>query len=131
MKETVSRGLLLPDGQGGVLDLVRRTLGFVPSWFEVFATMAAKRRSLFSDGFREEFGERIAVGAFLNQFDVAGQLRGAGSLNQALYLWSKSALCQYILVVLGDRMEMAHLIEGRLPFLDHHVVECLRRIPVS
>lgn len=127
----VSRGLLLSDGQGGVPDLVRRTLGFVPSWFEVFATMAVKRRSLFADGFRDEFGERTAIGAFLNQFDVAGQLQGRDPLNQALYLWSKSALCQYILVVLGDRMEMAHSIEGRLPFLDHHVVECLRRMPVS
>lgn len=28
-------------------------------------------------------------------------------------------------------MEMAHSIEGRVPFLDHHVVECVCRVPVS
>jgi asparagine synthase (glutamine-hydrolysing) len=28
-------------------------------------------------------------------------------------------------------MEMAHSIEGRVPFLDHHVVECVCRAPVS
>jgi len=28
-------------------------------------------------------------------------------------------------------MEMAHSIEGRVPFLDHHVVELLGRVPVS
>lgn len=28
-------------------------------------------------------------------------------------------------------MEMEHSIEGRVPFLDHHVVECLRQVPVS
>jgi len=28
-------------------------------------------------------------------------------------------------------MEMAHSIEGRVPFLDHHVVEVLRSQPVS
>ena len=28
-------------------------------------------------------------------------------------------------------MEMAHSIEGRVPFLDHHVVEFLGRVPVS
>lgn len=52
-------------------------------------------------------------------------------MNQSLYLWSRSALPNYLLVLLGDRMEMAHSIEGRLPFLDHHVGESLRQIPVS
>src|SRR6516225_1823653 len=33
--------------------------------------------------------------------------------------------------VLGNRMEMAHSVEGRVPFLDHHVVECVCRAPVS
>jgi asparagine synthase (glutamine-hydrolysing) len=33
--------------------------------------------------------------------------------------------------VLGDRMEMAHSVEGRVPFLDHPVVECLRDMPVA
>ncbi len=31
----------------------------------------------------------------------------------------KTALPDYILTLLGDRMEMAHSIEGRVPFLDH------------
>jgi len=62
---------------------------------------------------------------------VPGQLTGRDALNQSLYLWSKSTMANYILVVLGDRMEMAHSVEGRVPFLDHHVVECLRQIPVS
>ena len=40
-------------------------------------------------------------------------------------------LPNYVLTMLGDRMEMAHSIEGRVPFLDHHVVECQRQVPVS
>ena len=58
-------------------------------------------------------------------------MKGRDPLNQSLYLWSKSLLPNYILVMLGDRMEMAHSIEGRVPFLDHHLVEVLRAQPVS
>jgi asparagine synthase (glutamine-hydrolysing) len=127
----VSRGLLLPDGESLPLDGVRRVLGFVPTWFEIGATMAAKRLSLLADEFKTAFAGWNSALFFLNQFDVPGQLAGRDPLNQSLYLWSRSALCNYILVLLGDRMEMAHSIEGRLPFLDHHVVESLREMPVA
>ncbi len=40
-------------------------------------------------------------------------------------------LANYLLNMLGDRMEMAHSIEGRVPFLDHKVVELVRDLPVS
>jgi asparagine synthase (glutamine-hydrolysing) len=40
-------------------------------------------------------------------------------------------LPNYVLTVLGDRMEMAHSVEGRVPFLDHHVVEVIRSQPVN
>ena len=127
----VSRGLLLPAGEAAPLDSVQRTLGFVPTWFQTFAGTAIKRRSILADTFKAQFPDRDGARVFLNQIDVAGQLAGRDSLNQALYLWSKSMLPNYILTMLGDRMEMAHSIEGRVPFLDHHVIECLRQVPVS
>jgi asparagine synthase (glutamine-hydrolysing) len=37
----------------------------------------------------------------------------------------------YVLTLLGDRMEMAHSIEGRLPFLDHKLSEFLMETPVN
>lgn len=66
----------------------------------------------------------------LDEVDVRRQLAGRDPLNQSLYLWSKTALCRYILTMLGDRMEMGHSIEGRVPFLDHKVVETLVSQPV-
>jgi asparagine synthase (glutamine-hydrolysing) len=127
----VSRGLLLPEGEPLPLASVRRALGFVPSWLEAFATTGARLRALFAPDFAAEFAVRDPYRSFLNGLDVAGQLAGRAPVNQSLYLWSKVALPSYILAVLGDRMEMAHSVERRVPFLGHHVVELVRNLPVA
>ena len=51
-------------------------------------------------------------------------------MNTSLYMWQRTMLINYILTVLGDRMEMAHSVEGRVPFLDHHVSEYAASLPV-
>jgi asparagine synthase (glutamine-hydrolysing) len=127
----VSRGSLLSDGEAPPLASVRRALGFVPSWLEAFATTGARLRALFAPDFAANFTRRDPYRVFLNGLDVAGQLAGREPVSQSLYLWSKVALPGYILAVLGDRMEMAHSVEGRVPFLDHHVVELARDLPVA
>jgi asparagine synthase (glutamine-hydrolysing) len=50
-------------------------------------------------------------------------------LSQAQYLETAFLLPGYILSSQGDRMAMAHGVEGRFPFLDHRVVEFAARIP--
>lgn len=126
----VSSGLLLPHGEAHGMDNVRQALGFVPSWMEALATTGAKLKPLFSDAFASEFAGRDAFRGILDGLDVR-QLHGRHVVNQSLYTWSKTLLPNYILNVLGDRMEMAHSVEGRVPFLDHHVVEVARSLPVS
>ena len=44
-------------------------------------------------------------------------------LHQAQYLETRFLLPGYILSAQGDRVAMAHGVEGRFPFLDHRVVE--------
>jgi asparagine synthase (glutamine-hydrolysing) len=127
----VSRGLLLPHGESKPLDHVTRRLGFVPSWIETFSARAAKMDDVLAPAFLRGSGSRESYGPLLNELDVRGQLTGRDPVHQSLYLWSKTLLPSYILVNLGDRMEMAHSIEGRVPFLDHHVVEVIRSQPVS
>jgi asparagine synthase (glutamine-hydrolysing) len=127
----VSHGLLLPAGEAPPLVSVQRTLGYVPSWLEAPAAVASRLRALFAPDFAAEFAWRDPYRVYLNGLDVAGQLTGREPLNQSLYLWSKAALPNYILTVLGDRMEMAHSVEGRVPFLDHHVVELVRDLPIT
>jgi asparagine synthase (glutamine-hydrolysing) len=127
----VSRGLLLPHGASKPLDHIKRRLGFVPSWIETASARAAKMDELLSSDFLQRSGTRDSYGPLINELDVRGQLRGRDAVHQSLYLWSKTLLPNYILTLLGDRMEMGHSIEGRVPFLDHHVVEVVRSQPVT
>jgi asparagine synthase (glutamine-hydrolysing) len=127
----VSRGLLLPHGETPPMEGIKRLLGFVPSWIETFAARSGKMRRLLSPDFVARYGKREGYQSVFNDIDVRGQLTGREPLNQSLYLWAKTGLPIYILTMLGDRMEMAHSIEGRVPFLDHRLVEVIRSQPVS
>src|SRR5690606_387316 len=49
--------------------------------------------------------------------------------HQAQYLESRYLLPGYILSSQGDRMAMAHGVEGRFPFLDHRLIEFANRLP--
>lgn len=127
----VSAGMLLPAGDSLRMDSTLRLLGFVPAWIEALSTGGAKRLPLLSRQFQAEFADRDVIQFFLNTVDLPGQVLGREPLSQSLYLNAKCILPNYILSVLGDRMEMAHSVEGRLPFLDHRAVEMLRTVPSS
>jgi asparagine synthase (glutamine-hydrolysing) len=51
------------------------------------------------------------------------EFRGWHPLSRAQYLETAHLLPGYILSSQGDRVSMAHAVEGRFPFLDHRVVE--------
>jgi asparagine synthase (glutamine-hydrolysing) len=126
----VSRGLLLPEGRSLSMDGVRGVLGFAPSWMEAYGSTGFKLHALFAGDFAAAHARRDPFAALLDGIDVAAQLTGRPPVHQSLYLWGKSQLNNYVLAMLGDRMEMAHSVEGRVPFLDHHVVELVRTLPV-
>ncbi len=50
-------------------------------------------------------------------------------LSQAQYLEIATFLSQYLLSSQGDRMSMAHSVEGRFPFLDVRLVEFCNALP--
>jgi asparagine synthase (glutamine-hydrolysing) len=126
-----SHGLLSPAGETAPgLDAIQQRLGWTPSSFETFSTLAAKVHPLLHDDFR---AEQVRAGAYtelLDFTDVRGRMSGRDPLNQALYLWGRTQLPNYVLAYLGDRMEMAHSVEARVPFLDHRVAEYAAQLPV-
>jgi asparagine synthase (glutamine-hydrolysing) len=73
----------------------------------------------------------------LGGIDVIRELRaslptrffGWSPLNQAAYLEMTTRLSPYLLASHGDRMTMAHGVEGRYPFLDHRLFEFAAALP--
>lgn len=126
----LSSGTLMPQGSTA-MESVQRVLGFVPSALEIWAQLGAGLLGVTSADFVAAFEGRDTFRILLSHLDVERQLAGRDAVNQALYIWAKTMLPNYILSNLGDRMEMAHSVEGRLPFLDHHVVAEAARMPVS
>ena len=52
-------------------------------------------------------------------------------LNRAAYLEMVTLLSPYLLSAQGDRMSLAHGVEGRYPFLDHRLFEFAARLPTG
>ena len=110
---------------------IKRRLGFVPSWLKMLILSSNKIKELFSKDINEKFFKLDPYSLFLDGQNVHNQLQGRDILNQSQYLWSKLLLPNYLLCSLGDRMEMAHSVEGRVPFLDHKLVEFVTTLPSS
>lgn len=136
-------GIQLPEGDGLPLDAVREKLGemprfvgnnptptFVPAFLRAKATLGLRMRSLLRHEFAQEFAKVDPYRQFVDQCSSL-QLHLPRRVNTSAYLWMKSALANYILRTLGDGTEMAHGVEGRLPFLDHVLFDFARRVPVS
>lgn len=122
---------MLPMGDTLPLDGVRRTLGFVPTMVEATASRGKFVQPLLAPDFAAEFHGRDPYQMMLNRLDVAGQMAGRHPVHQSMYLFTKTIFANKLLNFLGDRMEMAHSIEGRTPFLDHHLVALASRMPIS
>jgi asparagine synthase (glutamine-hydrolysing) len=83
------------------------------------------------------YGSRLAEGH--GDRDPLGELRAAlpeqfgrwSPLNQAAFLEMSLLLPAYLLSSQGDRMGMAHAVEGRFPFLDHRLFEWSASLPTS
>jgi asparagine synthase (glutamine-hydrolysing) len=130
-KPQTSSDLASTNGAAKSLAGIRKLLGFVPGWIETSSTQSEKMHILLAPEFRESFRGHEGFRSFFSDIDVPGQLTGRHPLHQSLYLWAKTRLPNYLLTLLGDRMEMAHSVEGRVPFLDHYVVSVVREQPVT
>lgn len=115
-----SHGVMLPAGDALPTEGVRARLGFVPTWIAAKASLGARVRQLLA----RDIVVEDPFGALVDKLALAGDRLRVSTLS-----WMKTALAGYILKTLGDGMEMRHGIEGRVPFLDHHVAEVALGLP--
>jgi asparagine synthase (glutamine-hydrolysing) len=90
-------------------------------------TSALKR--LFSAEMRERVGAFGARAALLDS--LPDELARWSPLAQDQYLEMRTLLAGYLLSAQGDRVAMAHSVEGRFPFLDPEVVALAATLPPS
>jgi asparagine synthase (glutamine-hydrolysing) len=127
-----TRALLMPTQVSSPeMQGVQRRLGWRPATLNMGAAMANDVAPLFRDDLPDCVREFQPLVSALDRLPIAQRVAGRDHLNQMLYVNAKTVLPNFILNYLADRMEMAHSIEGRVPFLDHHVAEVAARVPVS
>ena len=103
-------------------DLSSPFFSHLPRW-----KMTSMLKAFFSDGLRAELRREEPAAPL--EADLPDDYSRWDPLCQAQYLESAYLLPGYILSSQGDRMAMAHSVEGRFPFLDHRVVEFAATIP--
>lgn len=89
--------------------------------------MTSRLKQLFSDDLRDRIGDYDAIDELRGQ--LPSDFGNWHSLSQAQFLEAGYLLPGYILSSQGDRMGMAHAVEGRFPFLDHRLVEFANSLP--
>ena len=105
------------------------------------SSLSSSRRGSFSASFFRLLG-RLFVAApestdarvlteGQERWSDAEQIEGRAPVVQLQYRRLVTHLPRVILCAYGDRTEMAHSVEGRVPFLDHHLFEVARDIPVE
>lgn len=95
----------------------------LPRW-----QMTAGLKNLLSAEARAEIGESRAMEEMARS--LPARHASARAFSRAEQLEAEHLLPGYILSSQGDRVAMAHAVEGRYPFLDHRVIEFASRLPI-
>jgi asparagine synthase (glutamine-hydrolysing) len=83
-------------------------------------------KNYFDKSHNIEF-DKLELLAEYNQ-DKPGNFNKWSSLQKNQHLEMRTLLAGYLLSSQGDRMSLAHGVEGRYPFLDHRVVDMLFKV---
>ena len=95
-------------------------VGFTPSCLQPWLACAPLVPELLAEDHRRAVADYSPGKAIADELDPE-QLDGRHALDRAQYVWIKTMLEGQILTWGGDRVDMAHSMEARPAFLDHHL----------
>ncbi len=87
----------------------------------------AHSRNYFSDPLKESLSRYDPLEELQSSLEPG--MKNWSDLSQAQYLEASIFMSKYLLSSQGDRVSMAHSVEGRYPFLDHRVIEFCNQLP--
>ncbi|MHB8540554.1 MAG: asparagine synthase (glutamine-hydrolyzing) [Candidatus Acidiferrales bacterium] len=105
-------------------DIASPFFSHLPRW-----ELTTRLKLLFSADFRAEIGKYDAIREL--EETLPPDFSSWSHFNQGEYLEARYFLPGYLLSSQGDRMAMAHSVEGRYPFLDFRVLEFAAKLPVN
>jgi asparagine synthase (glutamine-hydrolysing) len=113
------KGIMLPSSNENLEEKSYKFLEKTPTWIHSKKQTADILKGFLSNDFINQLEKKDNFETFLNKLSWLEKNNDIPFVYKSSYLWTRSALANYILKTLGDGCEMAHSVEGRLPFLDH------------
>ncbi len=119
---SIAGKMLLSFYRKEILPLDRFGYSHLPTWANTRPI-----QNYFSDEVQEEISGYDPVDEL--RHEMPSEFNYWHPLHQAQYLETRILLSEYLLVSQGERMTMAHSVEGRYPYLDITLAELANSIP--
>lgn len=106
----------------GLEHIDRPIFAHVPRWIT-----SQRALNFLSPELRASVGQRDALDWYEQRLPAA--IHNWAPLARDQYVEAKSLMAAYLLAAQGDRVAAANSVEGRVPYLDHRVIEFGNRLP--
>jgi asparagine synthase (glutamine-hydrolysing) len=128
-RETTKKGFDLVLSNHTDRKTMTQAYGYYPISVGNIQEMEHMAQGIFSEDFLASMPPRPNARAVYSENMSRSEVLGLTPIDQNRLEFMKTTLPSYLLQYLGGKMEMAHSLEGRLPFLDRYVVDYALSLP--